>query len=328
MKTGFTKKAVIVGIFIFLGIVIFVTGVFTIGFQRKTFAKAIDIHILFNDISGLQEGNNVWLSGVKIGTVKTIRFHGDTQVEVVLRIDQEAQSHIAKDAKAKVGTDGFIGNRIVLVYGGMMSAGQIQSGDWLVSEKTLGTDELLASLQGNSKNLLEVTDNLKIISDRIREGKGTIGELINNPSVADNLRATLIHFNKASKGSEMAIAKINDYVNALNKKGTLINELTTDTTAYAHFKATMVQLNRASLSIAELADSLKQAGKSLSRTDNPAGVLLHDPQVASDLKAITRNLNASSLKLDEDLKALQSNFLFKGYFKNQEKQKKKEENKK
>ena len=328
MKTGFAKQSVIVGIFIFLGVAIFVTGVFTIGFQRKTFSKSFEIHILFDDISGLQEGNNVWLSGVKIGTVKSIRFHGNTQVEVVLRIEQDAQSHIARDAKAKISTDGFIGNRIVLIFGGTPSVPQIRTGDWLVSEKSTGTEELLATLQENSRNLLEITGNLKTVSKRIQEGKGTIGQLINDASIADNLRATLIHFKKASQNSEMAIAKINEYVSALDHKGTLVNELTTDTLVYAHLKMTMDQLNRASQSIAELADSLRQAGKLLSKNDNPAGVLLHDQQVASDLKEITRNLNTGSQELNEDLKALQSNFLFRGYFKNQEKQKKKEENKK
>jgi phospholipid/cholesterol/gamma-HCH transport system substrate-binding protein len=323
MKSGFANRAVIVGIFIFLGIAIFVTGVFTIGFQRKTFAKSIEIHILFDDIGGLQEGNNVWLSGVKIGTVKKISFHGNTQVEIILRIDKDAQSHITRDAKAKISSDGFIGNRIVLIYGGSVTAGQISAGDWLISEKSLSTDDMMATLQENNKNLLEITGDLKTISRRIREGKGTIGELINDASIADNLRSTLSHFKKASINSELTIAKINEYVNGLNKKGTLVNQLTTDTLVYSRFKMTLDQLNKASLSISEFADSLKQAGKSLSRTDNPAGVLLHDQQVALDLKEITRNLNTSSQKLDEDLKALQSNFLFKGYFKKQEKQKEK-----
>jgi phospholipid/cholesterol/gamma-HCH transport system substrate-binding protein len=328
MKTGFFSRAVIVGIFIFLGIVIFVTGVFTIGFQQKTFTKSVEVHVIFDDIGGLQEGNNVWLSGVKIGTVKKISFHGMTQVEIELRIDKDAQTHISRDAKAKIGADGFIGKRIVVIYGGTDSAARITEGNWLISDKSVSTDDMLATLQENNKNLLEITGDLKVISKRIREGKGTIGELINDASVADNLRVTMRHFKQASVNSEMTISRINEYVNALNKKGTLVNELTTDTIVYSRFKSTLDQLNKASLSITEFADNLKQAGKSLNRTDNPAGVLLHDEQVASDLKEITRNLNTSSQKLDEDLKALQSNFLFKGYFKNQEKQRKMNEAKK
>jgi phospholipid/cholesterol/gamma-HCH transport system substrate-binding protein len=328
MKTISIKRGVIVGIFIFLGIVIFITGVFTVGTQRKTFAQSVTVKSIFDNVGGLQEGNNVWLSGVKIGTVKKISFHGTTQVEIVMNIDKDVQSHITKDAKTRISSDGFIGNRIVEIFGGTASAPMVSEGDYLEIGKSVSTDDLLATLQENNKNLLDITGDLKIISRGIREGKGTIGKLINDPSIADNLRATLVHFNKASVNSEKAIAKLNEYVSGLNKQGTLVNELMTDTVAFAHFRETLDQLKKASYSISEFADSLKQAGLSLHRTDNPAGALLNDRQMAEDLKTITRNLNSSSQKLDEDLKALQSNFLFRPYFKNQEKQKKKEENKK
>jgi phospholipid/cholesterol/gamma-HCH transport system substrate-binding protein len=206
-------------------------------------------------------------------------------------------------------------------------AGRISNGDWLTTEKSVSTDDMLSTLQDNNNNVLEITENLKVISKRIRDGKGTLGELINDASVASNLHATMNHFKQASIKSERMILRINENVNALNNKGTLVNELTTDTLGYARFKSTLDQLNNASLSILEFADSLKQAGMSLGKTDNPAGVMLHDEKVASDLKEMTRNLNTSSQEMDEDLKALQSNFLFRRYFKQQEK-KKKEENKK
>jgi phospholipid/cholesterol/gamma-HCH transport system substrate-binding protein len=328
MKKISIKRGVIVGIFIFLGIVIFIAGVFTIGTQRKAFAKSISVKVIFDDVGGLQEGNNVWLSGVKIGTVSKISFYGNTQVEIVLNIDKAAQTHITKDAKAKISSDGFIGNRIVEIFGGTTAAATISEGNYLAAEKSVSTADMMATLQENNKNLLDITRDLKAISKNIREGKGTIGELINDPSIADNLRATLKHFNKASVTTEQAIGKLNDYIQALNKQGTLVNELITDTVAYAHFRETLDQLKKASYSISEFADSLKQAGRSLGRTDNMAGAILNDRQMAEDLKAITRNLDSSSLKLDEDLKALQSNFLFRPYFKQKEKQQKKEAQKK
>lgn len=327
MKTVAMKRGVIVGLFIFLGLAIFITAVFTIDAQKKTFAHAVHVKVVFDNVGGLQEGNNVWLSGVKIGTVKKVSFYGKTQVEIVMNIDQDARSHIYRDAKAKISSDGFIGNRIVEIFGGSSDAREIEDGGYLTSEKSIKTDEMLATLQENNKNLLEITGDLKVISRRIREGKGTIWELINDPSIANSLRATLINFKKTSVNSEMAIAKVNAFVSGFNKQGTLLNELMTDTVAFARFRETLVKLNKASVSISEFADSLKQAGKSLSRTDNPAGVLLNDRQVAEDLKNITRNLDSSSRKLDEDLRALQSNFLFRGYFKDQEKQKKKQEQK-
>ena len=72
MEAKRSKNAFIVGIFIAIAIAIFILLVFTLGGEKKTFSKKFSIKVLFNDINGLKEGNNVWFSGVKIGTVKKI----------------------------------------------------------------------------------------------------------------------------------------------------------------------------------------------------------------------------------------------------------------
>ena len=74
MKQSNTKRAVIVGIFIFLGLAILIAGVLTLGGQQNTFQKKITVRAVFDDVGGLLTGNNVWFSGVKIGTVKKNHF--------------------------------------------------------------------------------------------------------------------------------------------------------------------------------------------------------------------------------------------------------------
>ena len=83
---GENKRSVIVGIFVFLGIAILVTGVLTLGGQQKKFVKTIHLKAVFDDIGGLQTGNNIWFSGVKIGTVRKINFYGDSQVEIEMNV--------------------------------------------------------------------------------------------------------------------------------------------------------------------------------------------------------------------------------------------------
>ena len=118
MSTIKNNRPAIVGIFILIGLAILVVTIFTLGGQKKTFVKSFTIHAVFNDVGGLLKGGNVWFSGVKIGTVKKISFHGSAQVEVTMSIEDEAQPHIYKDAMAKIGSDGLIGNKIVVIYGG------------------------------------------------------------------------------------------------------------------------------------------------------------------------------------------------------------------
>src|SRR5690606_674849 len=115
MENTDKKRGITVGIFIFVGIVIFLLGVFTLGGQKKTFVKSFELNVVFDDIQGLKTGNNVWFSGVKIGTIKKIQFYGTSQVQVFLNIDETAHQYIHKDAKASISSDGLIGNKIVVI---------------------------------------------------------------------------------------------------------------------------------------------------------------------------------------------------------------------
>src|SRR5436190_10098382 len=146
MKQTNNKRAVVVGIFIFLGLAILVAGVLTLGGQKNTFQKKLTVKAVFDDVGGLQTGNNVWFSGVKIGTVKKMTVRGTSQVEVLMNIDQKDQQYIRKDAKAKISSEGFIGNKLVISYGGTMGVQQIEEDDVLGVEKGLSTDEMLATL--------------------------------------------------------------------------------------------------------------------------------------------------------------------------------------
>ena len=82
MATTENKKAITVGIFLAIGLVIFLLGVFTLGGQQKSFVKNIRISSVFSDVAGLKKGNNVWFSGVKVGTISAVKFIGPSRVQV------------------------------------------------------------------------------------------------------------------------------------------------------------------------------------------------------------------------------------------------------
>src|SRR2546423_1952739 len=177
MKAEQNKKAIIVGIFVFLAIIIFIAGVLVVGGQRKTFKKTITVNAVFNDVSGLLNGNNVWFSGVKVGAVKNMNITGNAQVIIEMRIEEKLVKYIRKDAKAKIGSDGLIGNKIVVIYGGSLTSPSIEPGDTLIVEKALNTEAMMNTLEESNQNLLAITGNLKLISERLAEGEGTIGKL-------------------------------------------------------------------------------------------------------------------------------------------------------
>jgi phospholipid/cholesterol/gamma-HCH transport system substrate-binding protein len=322
MKATKNSRPVIVGIFILLGIVILVVAVFTLGGQKKTFVKGYTVNAVFDDVNGLQAGNNVWLSGVKIGTVRRISFYNNTKVLVSLNLDKSIAPHIHKDAFAKIGAESFIGNKIVVIYGGTNATPQMPEDGFLNVEKATSTDEMLATLQSNNQNLLAITSSFKSISRKIDSGSGTIGYLLNNAAMAKKLNAsmnslqvTMSNFQSASRTSKEVLASLAAFTERLNTEGSLVNKLTTDTTLFNVLKGTLTQLRDVTTTASQITDNLKAASDRLHDTTNVPGILLNDAAAGSAVKNTIMNLENSSQKLNEDLEAVQHNFLLRGYFK-------------
>jgi phospholipid/cholesterol/gamma-HCH transport system substrate-binding protein len=314
MSTEKNKRTVIVGLFVIIGLLILLVGIFTLGGQKKTFASSIKVQAVFNDVNGLQKGANVWFSGVKVGVVRSIEFNNNSQIRVTMHIEKKAQEFIRKDARAKVGAEGFIGNKLVVIYGGTEQAGHIEGGEHLMVEKTLSTDDMMATLQKNNENLVAITSDFKTVSTRLVKGEGTAGALLTDATLYKSLASTASNLQVAARNSQLLSSRIAEYTAQLEKPGSLANGLVHDTVIMTNLQAAVKQINDAANAAHSFTSNLKSVSDQLHTDDNAVGVLLNDQQAADNLKNILENLNSGSRKLDEDLEALQHNFLFRGYF--------------
>lgn len=327
MSTESNKRSVVVGIFVLLGVLIFVAGVFVLGGQQKRFTKSIRIMAVFSDVAGLKAGNNVWFSGVKIGTIKRVKFFGTAQVEVDMDIEQSAQSYIRKDAQATISSDGLIGNKIVQIFGGTPKAGPVEENDRLKTQEALSSDKVLETLQENNQNLLRVTNDFKALVGNIRRGKGTVGAVLTDSVVANNFKLAMENLQKASLNTVKVTGSVSAFAAKLNTKGSLANELVTDTTVFRRLSRTASRLENAAGSAEKTVSNLNltsenvnRASEKLNNANSPLGVLLTDQETATNLRSSLRNLNKGTELLNEDLKAAQSNFLLRGFFKKKAKE--------
>src|ERR1700754_5100040 len=174
MDQAENRKSIIVGIFLALGLVVFVVGVLTLGSAQKTFSKSIHISATFDDVAGLKKGNNVWFSGVKVGTISDVRFTGPSQVYVKMSVDEASQQYIHSNAGVHISSDGLIGNKIIVIDGGSPQAPVVQDGAKLTAAKLLSTDDVMKTLQDNNLNLLAITTDFKLLSRKILKGQGTV----------------------------------------------------------------------------------------------------------------------------------------------------------
>jgi phospholipid/cholesterol/gamma-HCH transport system substrate-binding protein len=306
-------------VFIFLGLAIFILTILTLGGQQKTFQKSITVKAVFDDVNGLQKGNNIWFSGVKIGTVKKVSFYGTNQVEVDMNIDEKARQYIRKNAKARISSDGLIGNKIIVIYSGAAKSPSVDNGDMIGVEKASNPDEMMSTFQANNRNLLEITNDVKVLSKNLTEGKGTVGKLLTDETLMKDLHTTMVTLRRASNNAQSISSDVAEYSAQLQRKGTLANDLVTDTTIFNQLKATASQIQEVSRNANVIVNNLNATtsdlNKRLSNTNTPAGMLLNDEDAAADIRVTLRNLQTASIKLDENLEAVQHNFLLRGFFK-------------
>jgi len=317
------KRSVIVGIFVFLGIAILVSGILTLGGQQKKFVKAIELRAVFDDIGGLQTGNNIWFSGVKIGTVKQINFYGDSQVEIIMNVEEEVVEFIRKDSKATLSSDGLIGNKIIVIYGGTTNAPPVENGDRLQAVMPLDTDQMMETLQTNNENLVDITADLKVLTGKLADGEGIVGAVMTDSILAENFRKILNNLTVASENSNRMLTDLNEFTSKINQEGNLFNELATDTVMVAQFKETLGTLQKTAENSQQMTDELKGITEKFNSSENAMGVLLNDPEFAEDLKSFMINTDSATYNLNKGLEALPYTWPFRKGFKRKAKEEEK-----
>jgi phospholipid/cholesterol/gamma-HCH transport system substrate-binding protein len=321
MASTENRKAITVGLFLAIGLIIFILGVFTLGGQQKSFEKNIHISAVFDDVAGLKKGNDVWFSGVKVGTISSIKFVGISKVDVKMKVDQATQQYIHRNSGVRISSDGLIGNKIIVIDGGSPQAPVVQDNDVLQAEKLVSTDDMFKTLQQNNQNLLAITTDFKLLSHKILQGKGTVGTLLADSTMGVQLRNSMTNLQAATASAARLAVQLNQFSNKMNTKGGLADKFLTDTATFNSIKGAATQLQAAATNAQVLTNNLNKASNKLNTNDNAIGVLLNDPKGAVQVQTTLNNLQQSSVKLNEDLEAAQHNFFLKGFFKKKAKAK-------
>lgn len=313
------KRSLTVGLFALIGLIILVAGILVLGSQQSKFGKHVNVTSYFEDVKGLKVGNNVWFSGVRVGIVKEIKFEDIQRVRVAMQIEEKALEFIRKDVVAKLGSDGLIGNSIVTLVGGSASQPSIESGDVLVSEKGTDTEQMFATLQINNENLVEVTKNLALLSKELVEGKGPVGALLTDSTWVYSLNNTLKSLSLTMENAGKATQEVHALTKKLNSDEGLIHELATDTSVFNSLRTSAAQLQGITQTASAMVVNLEEMSEKLGDKDNAVGALTNDKEVADEIRQVITNLNEASLKLDENMEALQHNFLLRGFFRKKRK---------
>src|SRR5271170_6720127 len=187
------------GLFAVATLVLAVAAIYYIGKQKNKFGSVVRISAQFKSVSGLKTGSNVRLGGIDVGTVDDIALVTDTTVEVDMIIQKGVEKFIKRDAKASIGSEGLMGDKVIVLAPGTPMQPAVKNGDTLSSLPPTETDQIMASLKTSADNAAIITTNLADISSRITQGKGALGKLLRDTTLSSNISATMKHLNSSTQ---------------------------------------------------------------------------------------------------------------------------------
>ncbi len=222
MKNNVTNK-IKLGIFISFGILVFIVAIYFIGEGQQLFRHTFQLTGVFKDVAGLQAGNNVRLSGVNVGTVKNVNIVSDTSVKVEILIDESTREFIKKDAVAIIGSEGLMGNKVLIIHPGTGGKKEIENDDVIETIQPISMDDIMKSLNTTIDNTSRITGNLSKIMSNIESGKGTIGRLIMDKSWRQNFDSTFTNLKDGSAGFKTLMDKSSEMGDILTSLKTTID---------------------------------------------------------------------------------------------------------
>ena len=263
---------VTVGAFMFM--VLLALGFFTIVLSRQNiFTPSYRVDVVFDNVKGLREGDNVFVRGVSVGKIKTLQIKPDG-VHVSVNLDQPVELH--DDYAIEILPSSVLGGRYLNIYEGSHGAPMIPKGAVvkgltpvdLIDEATKTTQMIKKALEEGKiiENLKSTMAQLNDVTAKLSKGEGTIGKLMADNKVYDDLQAITTNLKDISE-------------RAAKGKGTIGKLLSEDDTLYTN--------------LVEAAASIKNITASIEKGDGTLGKLVKDDKLYEEAKITLHEIRAA-----------------------------------
>lgn len=320
-----TVEKIRLGVFVVLSTILLVIAAYLIGNRQNLFGNTFTINAVFKNVNGLQKGNNVRYSGIDIGIVNGIEMINDTTIVVTMIIQEKMLPHIRKNAIATIGSDGLVGSMIVNIVPGSESGPPIASGDQIISFSKIGAEDMLSTLNVTNENAALLTADLLQVTEALKNGKGSLGRLLNDTIMSDNLLQTSVNLRKMSREASSTLEKLNGIMDNIQFENSVAQVLISDSTAGLQMKKILLNLEASSDKLASISNNLDSLSSNFSEGSGTLNYLATDTALVARLERTMQNVEEGTARFNENMEALKHNFLTRRYFKKQEKEKSKKQ---
>ena len=292
-----------VGLVIVAALGILTLAVYKLGQAANLFSKRYALVAFLAEANGLREGGTVTLAGQLAGTVKRIEFlapDADTSrnLKITVSVDRQLQEQIRADSKAQIRTMGLLGDKIFDITPGTPRTSSLRDGDTISVSPSLDYEKVLTQAAGAVGDVVELTRDMRALTGGIVRGEGTVGQLVTNRGLYDELTRTLSQTNSmlarlqnpnGTVGRLLQdpalynsitgmIASTDSLVRAVNSAEGTLGKMLRDTVLYGN----MVRMSQG-------ADSLVRM---LTNGNGLASRLLTDQSLYDQLNKLVSDLNA------------------------------------
>jgi len=223
------SKMARLGLFLLTALAVLVAAIFVIGNQQRLFSRSYRLRAQFPNVSGLLAGAEVRVGGVRMGTVEAIQLPArpTDQVLVTMSLDRETAALVKRDSLAAIETEGLLGSKYMAVSFGSPDADRVRDWDQIASEPPLDvsgllkkTTDLMDTTQHVMKNLDTVAGQLASVSTRVARGDGTLGALLKDRSLYDQLTGTATQAQATMTQAKAGVTAFQENMEAL--KGNIL----------------------------------------------------------------------------------------------------------
>lgn len=320
-----TSEKLRLGIFVLIGTLLLLVGAYQIGNQENLFGDTFTINAVFKNVGGLQKGNNVRYSGINIGTVNEIEMENDTAIRVTMLIQQKMRNHIKTNAIAAIGSDGLVGSMVINIVPGNGMAPLVEAGDEIQSLSKIATADMLSTLNVTNENAALLTEDLLKVTASLNKGEGTLGRLLNDTVMGNDLKQTLTNLKYMSREANTTIAELNKIIRQFDTEESVAGVLLADSISGEKLQNLIAHLENASIEIVKTAKNLDSVVGDLKDGKGAVNYLSTDTVLVDQLRNTMQNVDQGVERFNENMEALKHNFLTRRYFRKLEKQKEKEE---
>lgn len=309
-----------VGLFFLLGVALVWVTFETLSGGKVFKDKGYEIVAGFETLKELKVGDEVRMAGVRVGQVGSTRLNtANRRAEAVLKINSGVG--IKADSTATIVMAGLIGTNYISIDLGTSATADLQPGAEIKTKTTPDLNAVMSQIgdlgkkiegalgnlggalsgdgQGgpgliqkvdqlvteNRENIVKTTSNLQQITDKVNKGEGTLGRLINDPKLHDELLATIGEIKGSANEAKTFIANAQAIVNEVKAGKGAIGALVYDETTASNLKASIA--------------NFKSVSDKIANGEGTLGKLISDDSLLRDAQAIMKKADRALDGLDD-----------------------------